>query len=92
MSKEGTFEYQRDKYARIIIEIFVKHPDKFGVSGNVISTNECTALVNSLFDERLDPRWIDILTEEYPDVFRLQKYDHSMKLVVDIEAANYLEV
>ena len=27
MSKEGTFEYQRDLYARIIIDIVVKHPD-----------------------------------------------------------------
>ncbi len=56
MSKEGTFEYQRDLYARIIIDIMVKHPDKFGVSGNAISTIECTSLVDSFFNERMHPK------------------------------------
>lgn len=97
MSKEGTFEYQRDLYARIIIDIMVKHPDKFGVYGNAISTIECTSLVDSFFNERMHPKWIDILTEEYPDVFSLQRLTSSMnpssmKLVVNVEAAGYLEV
>jgi len=90
MSKEGTFEYQRDLYARIIIDIVVKHPDKLGVSGNAISTIECTSLVDSFFNERMHPKWIDILTEEYPDVFSLQRI--AKKLVVNVEAAGYLEV
>lgn len=95
MSKEGTFEYQRDLYARMIIELVVNNGDRlteFGKLENAISVNECTAMVCTVFDVRMDVRWIDVLVREYPDVFSFDKVNSSTAICIDKEAAKYLEI
>ena len=43
-------------------------------------------------DEKIEPRWIDIIVDEYPDVFQLRKDAGTTKLPIDILAAAMLEI
>ena len=92
MSKEGTFEYQRDKYARMLISLIVDHGERFGISNSLISITNCTSLINRWFNEQIEPRWIDIIVDEYPDVFQLKRDSGTTKLAIDVLAAEMLDI
>jgi len=68
MSKIGTFEYQRDMYARMLVDIMVLKSDEFNAK-STMSTVECSSMVNRFFDVNIDNKWYDILVNEYPDLF-----------------------
>ena len=83
MSREGTFEYQRDVYARMLIDLLVIKRETFNVSSNELSVFECAALINSYFHGKVNHHWFDILVDEYPELFSFTQNGPSRKFKVD---------
>lgn len=92
MSKEGTFEYQRDVYARMFIDLMVINRQKFNISSCELGILECMFLIKTYFNIKIDQRWLDILVDEYPDLFSFTKPDSSLKFRVDPIVAYEIEI
>lgn len=93
MSREGTFEYQRDKYARMVIDILYLNRAKFGAaSHNRLHILQLTAAINSYFSESINPKWLTMLIREYPDVFSEVNEDNHTMFCVNEEAVDLLDI
>jgi len=97
MSKEGSFEYEMDKVARMVLTVIHIHKEKFNIKllDHRYTESDITESIYQFFGYKLNTIHLHQLVKQYPDVFKSNVvYADTLinTIIINEEYADALEI